>query len=100
MSQITPQYLHKRVNIHAQDANQIMRTSIGFCHSVFFISWCLHFLESVPPESYFLYFITYNLNCQSYLQGLSVAPLWDFCKGQFVGVLSASDFVLILREVY
>lgn len=34
-----------------------------------------------------------------YLQGISVAPLWDFCKSQFVGVLSASDFILILREV-
>ncbi|GAB2286613.1 hypothetical protein Dimus_021008 [Dionaea muscipula] len=31
--------------------------------------------------------------------GISVAPLWDFCKGHFVGVLSASDFILILREV-
>lgn len=28
-----------------------------------------------------------------------MAPLWDMCKGQFVGVLSALDFVLILREV-
>lgn len=28
-----------------------------------------------------------------------MAPLWDICKGQFVGVLSALDFVLILREV-
>ncbi|KAK7309669.1 hypothetical protein RJT34_06586 [Clitoria ternatea] len=28
-----------------------------------------------------------------------MAPLWDFCKGQFVGVLSALDFILILREV-
>ncbi|KAL2254132.1 UNVERIFIED_CONTAM: Sucrose nonfermenting 4-like protein, partial [Sesamum indicum] len=32
-------------------------------------------------------------------QGISVAPLWDFCKAQFVGILSASDFVLILREL-
>ncbi|KAG2694806.1 hypothetical protein I3843_08G159000 [Carya illinoinensis] len=32
-------------------------------------------------------------------QGLSVAPLWDFCKSQFVGVLSASDFILILKEL-
>lgn len=32
-------------------------------------------------------------------QGISVAPLWDFCKGQFVGVLSALDFILILREL-
>ncbi|PIN07908.1 5'-AMP-activated protein kinase, gamma subunit [Handroanthus impetiginosus] len=34
-----------------------------------------------------------------YEQGISVAPLWDLCKGQFVGVLSASDFILILREL-
>lgn len=34
-----------------------------------------------------------------YEQGISVAPLWDFCKGQFVGVLSALDFILILREL-
>ncbi|KAK6159890.1 hypothetical protein DH2020_003271 [Rehmannia glutinosa] len=34
-----------------------------------------------------------------YEQGVSVAPLWDLCKGKFVGVLSASDFILILREV-
>ncbi|KAJ0093658.1 hypothetical protein Patl1_25105 [Pistacia atlantica] len=33
-----------------------------------------------------------------YEQGISMAPLWDFCKGRFVGVLSASDFILILRE--
>ncbi|XP_021904908.1 sucrose nonfermenting 4-like protein [Carica papaya] len=33
-----------------------------------------------------------------YEQGISMAPLWDFNKGQFVGVLSASDFILILRE--
>lgn len=34
-----------------------------------------------------------------YEQGISMAPLWDFCKGQFVGVLSALDFVLIMREL-
>ncbi|KAL5701138.1 AMP-activated serine/threonine-protein kinase regulatory subunit [Ranunculus cassubicifolius] len=34
-----------------------------------------------------------------YEQGVSVAPLWDFCQGKFVGVLSASDFILILREL-
>ena len=28
-----------------------------------------------------------------------MAPLWDFGKGQFVGVLSALDFILILKEV-
>ncbi|XWS14056.1 hypothetical protein CRYUN_Cryun36dG0090700 [Craigia yunnanensis] len=32
-------------------------------------------------------------------QDIPMAPLWDFCKGKFVGVLSASDFILILREL-
>ncbi|MBA0600089.1 hypothetical protein Gorai_006288, partial [Gossypium raimondii] len=32
-------------------------------------------------------------------QGIALAPLWDNCKGKFVGVLSASDFILILREL-
>ncbi|GAB2277485.1 AMP-activated serine/threonine-protein kinase regulatory subunit [Dionaea muscipula] len=34
-----------------------------------------------------------------YEQGISVAPLWDFGTGHFVGVLSAIDFILILREL-
>ncbi|CAN4111116.1 unnamed protein product [Withania somnifera] len=34
-----------------------------------------------------------------YEQGISVAPLWNFCKGQFVGVLTAIDFILILMEL-
>ncbi|CAA6662061.1 unnamed protein product [Spirodela intermedia] len=34
-----------------------------------------------------------------YEQGMPVAPLWDFSRGQFVGVLSALDFILILREL-
>ncbi|PQQ15876.1 sucrose nonfermenting 4-like protein isoform X2 [Prunus yedoensis var. nudiflora] len=32
-------------------------------------------------------------------QGIPLAPLWDFSKGQFVGVLTALDFILILREL-
>ncbi|KAI3975670.1 hypothetical protein MKX01_023096 [Papaver californicum] len=34
-----------------------------------------------------------------YEQGITVAPLWDFCNAQFVGVITASDFLLILREL-
>lgn len=34
-----------------------------------------------------------------YEQDVSMAPLWDFCKSQFVGVLSAMDFILILKEL-
>ncbi|XP_051129290.1 sucrose nonfermenting 4-like protein isoform X2 [Andrographis paniculata] len=32
-------------------------------------------------------------------QGTPVAPLWDFSKSRFVGVLSAMDFILIMREL-
>ncbi|XP_052190152.1 sucrose nonfermenting 4-like protein [Diospyros lotus] len=32
-------------------------------------------------------------------QGIPMAPLWDSCKGQFVGILSALDFILIIREL-
>uniref|UniRef100_A0A0C9RXK9 TSA: Wollemia nobilis Ref_Wollemi_Transcript_5696_3130 transcribed RNA sequence n=1 Tax=Wollemia nobilis TaxID=56998 RepID=A0A0C9RXK9_9CONI len=34
-----------------------------------------------------------------YEQGITVAPLWDYNKGEFVGMLSASDFITILREI-
>ncbi|KAF7805110.1 sucrose nonfermenting 4-like protein [Senna tora] len=34
-----------------------------------------------------------------YEQGVPMAPLWDFHKSQFVGVLSAMDFILILKEL-
>ncbi|KAI3736766.1 hypothetical protein L2E82_26751 [Cichorium intybus] len=33
------------------------------------------------------------------INGISTAPLWDFSKGQFVGVLTALDFILIMREL-
>ncbi|CAI9102194.1 OLC1v1000426C1 [Oldenlandia corymbosa var. corymbosa] len=32
-------------------------------------------------------------------QGISIAPLWDSRSGRFVGVLSALDFIMILREL-
>ncbi|KAL7144498.1 hypothetical protein ABFS83_07G016100 [Erythranthe nasuta] len=32
-------------------------------------------------------------------QGISTAPLWDFSKAKFVGVLSVLDFILIMREL-
>ncbi|XP_059447211.1 sucrose nonfermenting 4-like protein isoform X2 [Corylus avellana] len=32
-------------------------------------------------------------------QGIPMAPLCDFGRGQFVGILSALDFILILREL-
>ncbi|CAL4928495.1 unnamed protein product [Urochloa decumbens] len=32
-------------------------------------------------------------------QGIPVAPLWDSFRGQFVGLLSPLDFILILKEL-
>ncbi|XP_057866435.1 sucrose nonfermenting 4-like protein isoform X1 [Cryptomeria japonica] len=34
-----------------------------------------------------------------YEQGIPVAPLWDARRGEFVGMLSASDFITILKEI-
>lgn len=56
------------------------------------------------PESGKVIALDVNLPVQQafhilYEQGISMAPLWDFIKGQFVGILSALDFVLILREL-
>lgn len=34
-----------------------------------------------------------------YFQGIFMAPVWDSSKRQFVGMLSAVDFILILQEV-
>ncbi|KAM0962765.1 hypothetical protein ACFX2A_022328 [Malus domestica] len=34
-----------------------------------------------------------------FFQGIPLAPLWDFSNGRFVGVISALDFILILREL-
>ena len=34
-----------------------------------------------------------------YEQGIYVAPLWDCNKGEFVGMLSALEFITILREL-
>ncbi|GER33134.1 5'-AMP-activated protein kinase subunit gamma, partial [Striga asiatica] len=31
-------------------------------------------------------------------QGICMAPLWNFAKGKFVGVISSLDFILIMRE--
>ncbi|RDY03671.1 Sucrose nonfermenting 4-like protein, partial [Mucuna pruriens] len=34
-----------------------------------------------------------------YQEGISMAPIWDSSKCQFVGMLSAMDFILILKEL-
>ncbi|KAK1318912.1 Sucrose nonfermenting 4-like protein [Acorus calamus] len=63
-----------------------------------------HIAYELFPESGKVIALDINLPVKQafhilYEQGISVAPLWDLYKGKFVGVLSASDFILILREL-
>ncbi|KAL3843954.1 hypothetical protein ACJIZ3_001357 [Penstemon smallii] len=63
-----------------------------------------HFAYELLPESSKVIVLDINLPVKQafhilYEQGISVAPLWDLCRSQFVGVLSATDFILILREL-
>lgn len=62
----------------------LIRYFLSFCH-------LKHCLKSVYFPSCYPFFF--------FWQGVTVAPLWDSRKCQFVGVLSALDFILILQEV-
>ncbi|XP_015875088.2 sucrose nonfermenting 4-like protein [Ziziphus jujuba] len=63
-----------------------------------------HIAYELLPESGKVIALDINLPVKQafhilYEQGIPVAPLWDTCKGQFVGVLSVLDFILILKEL-
>lgn len=45
-------------------------------------------------------FFSYKLLLIFFLQGLPVIPIWDDYKAAVTGMLTASDFILILREVW
>lgn len=58
-------------------------------------------MHTLLRVSAYLFLFYYNsFQTTNYLQGISMAPLWDFSKGRFIGVLSALDFILIMKEVY
>ncbi|KAF2307241.1 hypothetical protein GH714_025690 [Hevea brasiliensis] len=64
----------------------------------------MHTVYELLPESGKVIALDVNLPVKQafhilHEQGVPLAPLWDFVKGQFVGVLSALDFILILREL-
>ncbi|XP_052192565.1 sucrose nonfermenting 4-like protein isoform X2 [Diospyros lotus] len=64
----------------------------------------MHTAYDLLPESGKVIVLDVNLPVKQafhilYEQGIPVAPLWDCYKCQFVGVLSALDFILILREL-
>ncbi|QCD77751.1 sucrose nonfermenting 4-like protein [Vigna unguiculata] len=63
-----------------------------------------HTAYDLLPESGKIIALDINLPVKQafhvlYEQGVSMAPLWDFSRSQFVGVLSAMDFILILKEL-
>ncbi|GAB4855561.1 AMP-activated serine/threonine-protein kinase regulatory subunit [Ancistrocladus abbreviatus] len=63
-----------------------------------------HIAYELLPESGKVVALDVNLPVKQafhvlYEQGVPVAPLWDFSRGHFVGVLTAIDFILILREL-
>ncbi|KAL5975333.1 AMP-activated serine/threonine-protein kinase regulatory subunit [Asimina triloba] len=47
-------------------------------------------------QAFHILYEQYNVGTND---GIPLAPLWDSYKGQFVGVLSAVDFILILKEL-
>ncbi|KAI3445330.1 hypothetical protein Pfo_001995 [Paulownia fortunei] len=90
-------FLPEAVSSTSQAEMELSRNRV----SVFLSS---HTAYELLPESGKVIALDINLPVKQafhilYEQGISVAPLWDLCKGQFVGVLSASDFILILREL-
>ncbi|XP_057959558.1 sucrose nonfermenting 4-like protein isoform X2 [Malania oleifera] len=63
-----------------------------------------HIVYELLPDSGKVIAIDINLPVKQafhilHEQGISIAPLWDFSKGRFVGVISSLDFILILREL-
>ncbi|RDY11313.1 Sucrose nonfermenting 4-like protein, partial [Mucuna pruriens] len=63
-----------------------------------------HTVYDLLPESGKIIALDINLPVKQafhvlYEQGVSMAPLWDFCRSQFVGVLSAMDYILMLKEL-
>jgi hypothetical protein len=44
-------------------------------------------------------FVVCSSACGWILQGIPAAPLWDSASQQFVGMLTASDFITILQQV-
>ncbi|KAI7991965.1 Sucrose nonfermenting 4-like protein [Camellia lanceoleosa] len=89
---------------HLQAVPRISEADIDISRQRISVFLSTHTAYELLPESGKVIALDVNLPVKQafhilYEQGIPVAPLWDFCKGQFVGVLSALDFILILREL-
>ncbi|CAH9148842.1 unnamed protein product [Cuscuta epithymum] len=65
---------------------------------------CAHIAYELLPESGKVIALDVELPVKQafhilHEQGIPMAPLWDSNRGNFVGVLSALDFILIMREL-
>ncbi|XP_028054126.1 sucrose nonfermenting 4-like protein [Camellia sinensis] len=90
---------------HLEAVPRISEADIDISRQRISVFLSTHTAYELLPESGKVIALDVNLPVKQafhilYEQGIPVAPLWDFCKGQFVGVLSALDFILILREVF
>ncbi|KAG8480933.1 hypothetical protein CXB51_025597 [Gossypium anomalum] len=83
---------------------RISEEDVQACHHRISVFLAAHTAYELLPESGKVVALDVNLPVKQAFhilseQGIALAPLWDNCKGKFVGVLSASDFILILREL-
>ncbi|XP_008813370.1 sucrose nonfermenting 4-like protein isoform X2 [Phoenix dactylifera] len=89
---------------HVEATHRISETDIQISRHRISLFLSTHTAYDLLPESGKVIALDVNLPVKQafhilYEQGIPVAPLWDFYRGQFVGVLSALDFILILREL-
>ncbi|KAL8166377.1 hypothetical protein V2J09_007876 [Rumex salicifolius] len=90
-------------NVH-NAVSRVSEADIEVSRSRISVFLSQHTVYELLPESGKVVALDVNLPVKQafhilYEQGISTAPLWDFSKGQFVGVLSAIDFILIMREL-
>ncbi|KAK9139407.1 hypothetical protein Scep_009088 [Stephania cephalantha] len=90
--------------LHVDAASKISEVDLEFSRHRISGFLSTHTAYELLPESGKVLALDVNLPVKQafhilYEQGIPVAPLWDFCKGQFVGMLSPQDFILILKEV-
>ncbi|XP_010931609.1 sucrose nonfermenting 4-like protein isoform X2 [Elaeis guineensis] len=89
---------------HVEATHRISETDIQIFRRRISLFLSMHTAYDLLPELGKVIALDVNLPVKQafhilYEQGIPVAPLWDSYKGRFVGVLSALDFILILREL-
>ncbi|URD77331.1 CBS domain containing membrane protein [Musa troglodytarum] len=89
---------------HVETTLRIAEADIGDFRNHIYEFLSTHTAYDLLPDSGKVITLDVNLPVKQafhilYEQGIPVAPLLDTCKGEFVGVLSPLDFILILKEL-